>query len=197
MGVYIFTPEDLLRYGTITREQLETLKNALLGREDILIVGASRAGKTKLVEALIHLIPDDRKIAVVTAYNEFKQFRENIVVINTEFGQESLKSRTRGVIEKIRRINPDYIVIDTIHTVHVPTILSELLDDYAFIVTSLAMSGDIIEEVKHWLRAEDDVIGRFEIVVQLKRDFRTNTRKVNRIYAVRKEDGKIKLEGIA
>ncbi len=197
MGVYIFTLEDLLRYGTITREQLETLKNALLGREDILIVGASRAGKTKLVEALIHLIPDDRKIAVVTAYNEFKQFRENIVVINTEFGQESLKNRTRGVIEKIRRINPDYIVIDTIHTVHVPTILSELLDDYAFIVTSLAMSGDIIGEVKHWLRAEDDVIGRFEIVVELKRDFRTNTRKVNRIYAVRKEDGKIKLEGIA
>lgn len=197
MGVYIFTPEDLLRYGTITQEQLEVLKNALLERKDILIVGKSRAGKTKFVEALIHLIPADRKIAAVTAYNEFKQFRENIVVINTEFGQDSLKNRTARVIEKIRRMNPDYVVIDTIHTVHVPAILSELLDDYTFIVTSLAMSDDIVEEVRHWLRADDDVMAKFDVVVELKRDLRTNTRRVNRIYAVKKEDGKIKLEDIA
>ncbi len=197
MGIYIFTPEDLLRYGTLTHEQLELLKNALLERKDILVLGASRSGKTKLVEALIHLIPDDRKIAVVTAYNEFKQFRENIVVINTEFGQDSLKNRTEHVIEKIKRINPDYVVIDTIHTVHVPTILDQLLDDYTFIVTSLAMSDDIIEEVRHWLKANDDVISRFDVIVELKRDFRTNTRKVNRIYAVKKEDGEIKLEGMS
>jgi len=197
VGIYIFTPEDLLRYGTLTHEQLELLKNALLERKDILVLGASRSGKTKLVEALIHLIPDDRKIAVVTAYNEFKQFRENIVVINTEFGQDSLKNRTEHVIEKIKRINPDYVVIDTIHTVHVPTILDQLLDDYTFIVTSLAMSDDIIEEVRHWLKANDDVISRFDVIVELKRDFRTNTRKVNRIYAVKKEDGEIKLEGMS
>ncbi|WP_461866019.1 ATPase [Thermococcus sp.] len=197
MGVYIFTPEDLLRYGTLTHEQLEVLKRALLERKDVLIVGTSRAGKTKLVEALIHLIPDDRKIAVVTAYNEFKQFRENIVVINTEFGQDSLKSRTERVIEKIRRINPDYVVIDTIHTVHVPTILSELLDDYTFIVTSLAMSDDIIDEIRHWLGVNDDIISKFDIIVELKRDFRTNTRRVNKIYAVKREDGRIKLEDIA
>ncbi|WP_456396005.1 ATPase [Thermococcus sp.] len=197
MGGYIFTPEDLLRYGTVTREQLEILKRALLERKDILIAGTSRAGKTKFVGALIHLVPADRKIAVVTAYNEFKQFKENTVVINTEFGQDSLKNRTERVMEKIRRLNPDYVVIDTIHTVHVPTILSRLLDDYTFIVTSLAMSKDIIDEVRHWLRADDDVIAKFDVVVELKRDFRTNTRRVNRIYAVKAEDGKIKLEDIA
>ncbi|NJE42727.1 ATPase, T2SS/T4P/T4SS family [Thermococcus sp. GR6] len=194
MGVYIFTPEDLLRYGTITEEQLEILKDALLERKDILIVGSSRSGKTKLVEALIHLIPDDRKVAVITAYSEFKPFKPNIVVIDTQFNPESLEKRTEDVIEKIKRINPDYIVIDTIHTVHVPTILSELLDDYTFIATSLAISGDIIEEVKHWLRANNDVMSKFDIVVELKRDFRTGTRKINRIYAVKKSGEKVELE---
>ncbi|NJE05929.1 ATPase [Thermococcus sp. M36] len=194
MGVYIFTPEDLLRYGTITEEQLEVLKKALLDRKDVLIVGSSRSGKTKLVEALIHLIPEDRKIAVITAYGEFKPFKPNIVVIDTQFDSRSLEARTKDVIEKIKRINPDYIVIDTIHTVHVPTILSELLDDYTFIATSLAISGDIIEEVKHWLRANNDVMSKFDIVVELKRDFRTGTRKINRIYAVKKSGEKVELE---
>ncbi|NJE84996.1 ATPase [Thermococcus sp. CX2] len=197
MGVYIFTPEDLLRYGTITEEQLEILKDALLERKDILIVGSSRSGKTKLVEALIHLIPDDRKVAVITAYSEFKPFRPNIVVIDTQFNPESLEKRTKEVIEKIKRINPDYVIIDTIHTVHVPTILSELLDGYTFIATSLVMSGDIVEEVRHWLRADDGVIGKFDIIVELKRDFRTGTRRINKIYAVKKSgDEKIELESL-
>ncbi|ANF22812.1 ATPase, T2SS/T4P/T4SS family [Thermococcus piezophilus] len=197
MGVYIFTPEDLLRYGTITEEQLEILKDALLEGKDILIVGSSRSGKTKLVEALISLIPDDRKVAVITAYSEFKPFRPNIVVIDTQFNPESLEKRTKEVIEKIKRINPDYVIIDTIHTVHVPTILSELLDGYTFIATSLVMSGDIVEEVRHWLRADDGVIGKFDIIVELKRDFRTGTRRINNIYAVKKSgDEKIELESL-
>ncbi|NJE47942.1 ATPase, partial [Thermococcus sp. GR7] len=29
MGVYIFTPEDLVRYGSATNEQLEVLKGAI------------------------------------------------------------------------------------------------------------------------------------------------------------------------
>lgn len=196
MGVYIFTPEDLLRYGNITKEQLETIKNALLRKSDILVVGASRSGKTKLIEAMIHLIPDDWKIAVVTAYNEFKPFKENVEVINTEFDKKSVRTRTKEVIEEIKKLNPDYIVIDTLHTVNVPLILEELVDDYAFIISSLILSRDIVSEVKHWLKIDDETLKRFELIIELYRDIGTGIRKVNAIYKVVEEEGKIKLEKV-
>ncbi|ASJ08573.1 ATPase [Thermococcus siculi] len=185
MGVYIFTPEDLVRYGAATEEQLGVLKGAILEKKDILIVGSSRSGKTKLVEALMHFIPDDWKVAVITAYGEFKPFRPNIVVIDTQFDSRSLEMRTSEVIEKIRAINPDYVVIDTVHTIDVARVFQELIDDYAFIVTSLALTDDIKGEVKHWLRLDDETFNKFDVVVELSRDWRTGRKKVNRIYRVK------------
>lgn len=191
MGVYIFTPpEDLVRYGSARPEQLEVLREAVLEKKDILIVGTSRSGKTKLVEALLHYVPPDEwKIAVITAYGEFKPFRPNIEVIDTEFDRRSTDVRTSEVIEKIRRINPDYVVIDTVHTVDVAKILKTLIDDYAFIVTSLALTDDIKGEVMHWLRIDEDTFNRFDVVVELARDWRTGVRKINRIYKVK--DGEL------
>ncbi|NJE49280.1 Flp pilus assembly complex ATPase component TadA [Thermococcus sp. 9N3] len=185
MGVYIFKPEDLIRYGSARPEQMELLKEEVLGKKDILIVGTSRSGKTKLVEALLHYVPDDWKIAVVTAYGEFKPFKPNIEVIDTAFDQRSTEERTDEVIEKLRRLSPDYVVIDTLHTVSVPRILDRLIDDYAFIVTSLAMSDDLKAEVMHWLGIDEKTFDRFDILVELSRDWRTGMKKINRIYRIK------------
>ncbi len=184
MGIYLFTPEDLMRYGSARPEQLEVLREAILGKKDILIVGSSRSGKTKLVEALIHYIPNDWKVAVVTSYSEFKPFKPNVLVIDTQFDQRPLGVRTAEVIEKLRRIKPDYVVIDALHTVDSARIFRELIDEYAFIVTSLAMNEDIRSEVKHWLRLDEETFKKFDVVVLLKRDFRTGKKMIDRIYRV-------------
>ncbi|USS41505.1 ATPase [Thermococcus aggregans] len=197
MGVYIFTPEDLLRYGTISEHQLEVIKESLLRKEDMLVVGASRAGKTKLIEAMMHLIPEDWKIAVVTAYGEFKPFKKNIHVINTEFNEKSTKSRTKEVIDEIRKLDPDYVVIDTLHTIDVPYLLDKIIDDYPFVISSLVLSRDLIDEIKHWLGINDDVLARFELIIELYRDMTSSLRRVNAIYRVVQKEGKIELEKIA
>ena len=190
MGVYIFKPEDLIRYGSARPEHMELLREAILEKKDILIVGTSRSGKTKLVEALLHYVPDDWKIAVVTAYGEFKPFRPNIEVIDTAFDNRPTEERTDEVIEKLRRLNPDYVVIDTLHTVSVPRILDRLIDDYAFIVTSLAMSDDLKAEVMHWLGIDEKTFDRFDVLVELKRDWRTGRKVISRIYKI--ENGELK-----
>ncbi|HDH45595.1 MAG TPA: ATPase [Thermococcus sp.] len=197
MGVYIFTPEDLLRYETISKHQLDIIKEAILKKDDILVVGTSRAGKTKLIEAIIHLISDDWKIVVVTAYGEFKPFKKNIHVIDTEFNEKSTKNRTKEVIEEIKKVNPDYVVIDTLHTINIPYLLDKIIDDYPFIISSLVISRDLVEEIKHWLRIDDNTLARFELVIELYRDIKTNLRKVNAIYRVVEKDGKIELEKVA
>ena len=191
MGVYIFTPEDLVRYGAATEEQLEVLRNAILEKKDILVVGSSRSGKTKLVEALMHFIPSDWKVAVITAYGEFKPFKPNIVVIDTQFDSRPLEVRTSEVISKIKAINPDYVVIDTVHTIDVARVFRELIDDYAFIVTSLALTDDIKGEVKHWLRISGETFDKFDVVVELKRDWRTGKKSINRVYRVK--DGNLEV----
>ncbi|WP_048056072.1 ATP-binding protein [Pyrococcus sp. ST04] len=191
MGIYIFTPEDLLRYEIVSEECLSVIKDSLVKKEDILIVGGTRTGKTKLVEALTFLIPEEWKIAVITAYNEFKPFKDNIHVINTEFDGRSLESRTEDVIDEIRKINPDYVIIDTIHTVDVPRILETLIGDYGFIVTSLVLSRDLWDEISHWLRISDELLKEFELVIELYRDVKTGHRRVNAIYKIR---GNKKLE---
>ncbi|ACS90619.1 MAG: hypothetical protein PWP49_333 [Thermococcaceae archaeon] len=197
MGVYIFTPEDLLRYETITKDQLEVIKDAILKKGDILVVGTSRAGKTKLIEAMIHLIPDEWEIVVVTAYGEFKPFKKNIHVIDTEFNEKSTKQRTEEVIEEIKKLNPDYVVIDTLHTVDIPYLLDKIIDDYPLIISSLVLSRDLLEEIKHWLRIDDKTLARFELVIELYRDIKSGLRRVNAIYRVVQKDGKIELEKIA
>ncbi len=185
MGVYLFTPEDLIRYGSARPEQLEVLREAILGKKDVLIVGSSRSGKTKLVEALMHYIPDEWKVAVVTAYGEFKPFKPNIIVIDTQFDQRPLDKRTEEVIEKLKAVNPVYIVIDTLHTVDSARIFRELIDDYAFIVTSLALNEDIKSEVRHWLRIDNETFDKFDVVVYLKRDFRTGRKVIDTVYKVK------------
>ncbi|BAA30414.1 ATPase, T2SS/T4P/T4SS family [Pyrococcus horikoshii] len=189
MGVYIFTPEDLLRYGTVTKEQLDILRKAIMEKKDIVIVGGTRTGKTKLIEALTFLIPENWRIAVITAYNEFKPFKENIRVINTEFDERSLGQRTEDVISEISRIDPDYVIIDTLHTVDVAKILRRLIDRYGFIVTSLSLSRNVLEEIKHWLRIDEDVLSKFELIIELYRDIKTGLRKVNAIYEIK--EGKL------
>ena len=189
MGVYIFTPEDLLRYGTITEAELGVLRDAVLRKKDVLVVGSSRSGKTKLVEALIHLVPEDRKIAVITAYGEFKPFRSNIIIVDTQFDSQPLEKRTSDVIDRVKHINPDYVVIDTVRTVNVSEVLRALIDEPGFIVTSLVMTEDIKDEVKHWLGIDDDLFGRFDVVVELRREFRTGRRAVDGVYRIR--DGEL------
>jgi len=190
MGVYVFTPDDLVRYGSARPEQLELLREEILDRRDVLIVGTSRSGKTKLVEALLHYVPEDWKVAVVTAYGEFKPFRGNIEIVDTKFDQRSLQARTEEAIERLNAMDPNYVVIDTLHTVDVPRILDEMIDDYAFIVTSLAMSNDLKAEVRHWLRIDEGTFDRFDVLVELSRDWRTGMKKINQIYRI--ESGELK-----
>ncbi|USG99930.1 ATPase [Thermococcus argininiproducens] len=194
MGVYIFTPDDLLRYGTVTKDQLEVIKEVILKKEDILVVGTSRAGKTKLIEAMIHLIPDEWKIAVVTAYGEFKPFKENIHVIDTEFNEKSTKQRTKDIIKKIKELNPDYVIIDTLHTIDIPYLLDKIIDDYPFIISSLVLSRDLLDEIKHWLRIDDNTLARFELLIELYRDIKSGLRRVNTIYRIVQKEGRIELE---
>jgi len=73
--------------------------------------------------------------------------------------------------------------------VDVAKILRRLIDRYGFIVTSLSLSRNVLEEIKHWLRIDEDVLSKFELIIELYRDIKTGLRKVNAIYEIK--EGKL------
>jgi type IV secretory pathway ATPase VirB11/archaellum biosynthesis ATPase len=75
--------------------------------------------------------------------------------------------------------------------------LDKIIDDYPLIISSLVLSRDLLEEIKHWLRIDDKTLARFELVIELYRDIKSGLRRVNAIYRVVQKDGKIELEKIA
>ena len=52
-------------------------------------------------------------------------------------------------------------------------------------MTSLALTDDIKGEVKHWLRIDEETFDKFDIVVYLKRDWRTGRKVIDRVYRVK------------
>lgn len=168
---------------------MEVFREVVFEKKDIFIVGMSRSGKIKFVEVFFYYVFDEWKIVVIMVYGEFKFFRFNIEVVDMEFDRCFMDVRIFEVIEKIRCINLDYVVIDMVYMVDVVMIFKILIDDYVFIVMLFVLIDDIKGEVMYWFRIDEDIFNRFDVVVELVRDWRIGFRKINRIYKVK--DGEL------
>ena len=56
-GKRSYSPEDLVRFGSLPIEVLDEARAALLGRRNILVSGGTGSGKTTLLNALVELLP--------------------------------------------------------------------------------------------------------------------------------------------
>ena len=64
-GKRSYSPEDLVRFGSLPQEVLDAARTALLGRRNILVSGGTGSGKTTLLNALVELLPvDDRIVSI-------------------------------------------------------------------------------------------------------------------------------------
>jgi pilus assembly protein CpaF len=61
----VLTPDDLIRSGTATTEQLEELSRMVAEREDFLVSGATGSGKTTLLNVIGSMIDPSERIVVV------------------------------------------------------------------------------------------------------------------------------------
>lgn len=51
------------------------------------------------------------------------------------------------------------------------------------------MSNDLKAETMHWLGIYENTFNRFDVLVELSRDWRTGMKKINRIYRIK--DGEL------
>ena len=64
-GKRSYSPEDLVRFGSLPQEVLDEARATLLGRRNILVSGGTGSGKTTLLNALVELLPDDDRIVSI------------------------------------------------------------------------------------------------------------------------------------
>jgi len=107
-AVKIFSLEELNQQGVLPAGGLELLRDAVIARQNILVVGGTDSGKTTFTNALLKVIEDSSDRVIILEDTQELQCRANDVeYLHTKDSIASL----RDLIRCTMRMSPDRIVI--------------------------------------------------------------------------------------
>jgi pilus assembly protein CpaF len=105
--------ENLVDAGSLTPEAADYLRDAVGGGKSILVSGATQAGKTTLLNALLAAVPDHERIVTVEETFELSLDRDDVVGLQCRgpslegTGEVTL----RRLVKEALRMRPDRIVV--------------------------------------------------------------------------------------
>jgi pilus assembly protein CpaF len=110
-----FTIEDLIEIGTLPHACADFLKQAVLGRKNILIGGGTGSGKTTLLNILAGFIPNDERLVVIEDTAEIQLHKDNLVRLEARREQDGVPAVTiRELLKATLRHRPDRIILGEI-----------------------------------------------------------------------------------
>ena len=77
------TTDDLIRFGSITKEIVEFLRACIIGRLNIIVSGGTGSGKTTLLNVLSSFIPNDERIVTIENAAELQLRQEHVVTLES------------------------------------------------------------------------------------------------------------------
>lgn len=108
----LFTADELLRTGMLTRDLLETVRRAIEARQNILISGGTSTGKTTLLNALAAFIPASDRIIIIEDTAELQVEQPNVVRFEARRAQRDLPAVTiRDLLKATLRHRPDRVIV--------------------------------------------------------------------------------------
>lgn len=110
-----YQAEELVRIGTLPRDILRLLQEAVLNRQTILISGGTGTGKTTLLNALAASIPDEERLVSIEDTAEIQIDKPNWVRFEARKEQADLRAVTiRQLLRHTLRMRPDRILLGEI-----------------------------------------------------------------------------------
>lgn len=107
-----YTADELVRTGMLTLGLLNTLREAIQNRKNILISGGTGTGKTTLLNALAAFIPDEERVVVIEDTSELQIDKPNLVRLEARREQPGLPAVTmRSLHRATLRLRPDRIIL--------------------------------------------------------------------------------------
>jgi pilus assembly protein CpaF len=108
--------DDLIAFGTLSRQVAEFLDGCVRGKLNILVSGGTGAGKTTTLNVLSSFIPTDERIVTIEDAAELQLHQEH--VIRLEARPANIEGRgevtIRDLVKNSLRMRPDRIVVGEI-----------------------------------------------------------------------------------
>ncbi|GAB4552647.1 MAG: CpaF family protein [Anaerolineae bacterium] len=107
------TVEDLIRFGSLTKEIAEFLAACVAARLNIVVSGGTGSGKTTLLNVLSSFIPNDERIVTIENAAELQLRQEHVVRLETRPANIEGKGaiEIRDLVINSLRMRPDRIVV--------------------------------------------------------------------------------------
>ena len=107
------TTDDLIEFGSMTKEMALFLKEAVRSRQNILVSGGTGSGKTTLLNVLSQFIPTRERVVTVEDSAELKLSHRNIVRLEARPANIEGKGRVaiRDLVINCLRMRPDRIIV--------------------------------------------------------------------------------------
>jgi pilus assembly protein CpaF len=131
-----FTLEELVANGTLSRQVLQQLTDAVERRQNILISGPTGSGKTTLVKALLDLIPQQERIVLIEDTAELPLLRPNRVRFTACEGLS-----IRDLLKASLRHRPDRIIVGEVRDGAAYDLLQALNTGHAGSISTLHASS--------------------------------------------------------
>ena len=113
-----FTVEDLIRFGTMTREMAMFLEACVRARLNVVVSGGTGSGKTTTLNVLSSFIPEDERIVTIEDAAELQLRQEHVVSLETRppnvEGQGEIT--VRMLVRNALRMRPDRIVVGEVRS---------------------------------------------------------------------------------
>jgi len=107
------TAEDLIRAGSVTREELDYLKHRVEKRANLIVIGGTGSGKTTFLNLLSQWIPAGERILTVEDAAELRLNHEHVVRLETRppnlEGERAVTAR--DLVRNALRMRPDRIIV--------------------------------------------------------------------------------------
>ena len=107
------TTEDLIKFGSMTKEMAMFLEEAVKSRQNILVSGGTGSGKTTLLNVLSQFIPQGERVVTVEDSAELKLSHRNLVALEARPANIEGKGRVtiRDLVVNTLRMRPDRIIV--------------------------------------------------------------------------------------
>jgi pilus assembly protein CpaF len=108
-----FTVDDLIRFGTFTKEMAELLRACVEGKLNIVVSGGTGSGKTTTLNVLSSFIPAEDRIVTIEDAAELQLRQDHVVTLETRPANIEGKGAVtmRDLVRNSLRMRPDRIVV--------------------------------------------------------------------------------------
>ena len=107
------TIDDLIRFGSMSRQTATFLEACVKGRLNIVVAGGTGSGKTTLLNVLSGFIPDDERIITVENAAELQLRQEHVITLESKSANIEGKGEVsiRDLVINCLRMRPERIVV--------------------------------------------------------------------------------------